>query len=290
MNIIITTDSSSDLPLEYVEKNNIQTLGLICHLEGQDYIDDFGKTLTYEEFYGKLRKGAMPTTSQINVYRFEDLFRKYVKEGKSIIHLSMSSKISGCYSSAIIAKKTIEEEIKGADITVIDTKSASIGEGILVYTAVEMLNGGASKEEIINWVEENKLKLHHWFIVEDLIHLKRGGRLSSAKANIGTLLQIKPLIYIDKEGNLENLSNIRGRKKAIKSLIDKFEENIIDTENLVVGISHGDCLSDALYLKEMILEKYNVKKVLINHVGPVIASHTGAGMLSLCFIGKDRVI
>lgn len=290
MDTVITIDSSCDLPLDYVEGNNIPALGLICHLEGKEYIDDFGKSITYEQFYGRIRNGAMPTTSQINVYRFEELFRKYVKEGKSVIHLSMSSKISGCYSSANIAKQLVEEEMKDADITVIDTKSASIGEGIIVYNTIEMLKKGASKKEIVDWVEANKLKVHHWFIVEDLIHLKRGGRLSATKANIGTLLQIKPLIYIDKEGNLENLNNIRGRKKAIKLLMDKFEENIIDPENSVIGISHGDCLEDALFLKEMILEKYNIKEILINHVGPVIASHTGAGMLSLCFIGKDRVV
>lgn len=290
MNIVITTDSSCDLPLEYVEKNNIPVMGLICHLEDKDYIDDLGKTLTYEQFYGSIRRGAMPTTSQINVYRFEELFKKYVKENKAVIHLSMSSKISGCFSSANIAKQLVEEEFKDADITIIDTKSACIGEGIIVYSAVEMLKDGALKEEIINWVEENKLKLHHWFIVEDLLHLKRGGRLSATKANIGTLLQIKPMIYIDKEGNLENIGNIRGRKKAIKELLNKFEENIETPENSVIGISHGDCIEDALHLKEMILKKYKVKEIMINHVGPVIASHTGAGMLSVCFIGKDRVI
>lgn len=290
MDIVITTDSSCDLPLEYIEKNNVPVLGLICHIEGKEYVDDFGKTLTYDEFYKMIRRGAMPTTSQINVFRFEELFKKYVKENMAVIHISMSSKISGCYSSATIAKQSVEEEFKDADITVIDTKGACIGEGILVQGAMEMLSKGASKEEIVGWIEESKLKLHHWFIVEDLIHLKRGGRISATKANIGTLLQIKPMIYFDKEGNLQNIGSLRGRKKAIKALLNKFEETIENSEDKVVGISHGDCIEDALYLKEMILGNYKVKDIIINHVGPVIASHTGAGMLSVCFIGKDRVI
>lgn len=290
MDTVIVVDSSCDLPLQFIQENNIPALGLICHLDGEEYVDDFGKTLTYEYFYERIRAGSMPTTSQINVYRFEELFKKYVKEGKSIIYLAMSSAISGCYSSAVIAKQSVEEDFKEADITVIDTKSASIGEGIVVYKAYEMLKNGATKEEIVNWVEENKLKVQHWFSVEDLIHLKKGGRLSATKANIGTLLQMKPILSIDKEGNLKNINNVRGRKKAIKSLFNRFEENMILDESTIIGISHGDCIEDALYLKDIILEKYKVKKVIINHVGPVIGSHTGPGILSVCFIGKDRAI
>lgn len=290
MNTVIIVDSSCDLPLQFIEENNIPALGLICHLDGEEHEDDFGKTLTYERFYKRLRAGSMPTTSQINVYRFEELFKKYVKEGKSVIYLAMSSAISGCYSSAVIAKQSVEDELKEADITVIDTKCASIGEGIVVYKAYEMLKNGATKEEIVNWVEENKLKVQHWFSVEDLMHLKKGGRLSATKANIGTLLQMKPILSIDKEGNLKNTNNVRGRKKAIKSLFDRFEENMILDESTLIGISHGDCIEDALYLKNIILEKYKVKKIIINHVGPVIGSHTGPGILSVCFIGKDRAI
>lgn len=290
MNTVIIIDSSCDLPLEYIEENKIPALGLICHLGDEEYEDDFGKKLTYDYFYDKIRNGVMPTTSQINIYRFQELFKKYVQEGKSVIYLSMSSKISGCYSSASIAKQTIEEEFQDADITVIDTKSASIGEGIICYNAIEMLKDGASKEKIVKWVEDTKLKVQHWFIVEDLMHLKRGGRLSATKANIGTLLKIKPIIYIDKEGCLQNLENARGRKKGIKMLMDKFEENIVNVEDAVIGISHGDCIEDAINLKEKILEKYKIKKVLINYVGPVVASHTGAGMLSICFVGKERIV
>ncbi|MCY6355188.1 DegV family protein [Clostridium sp. ZS2-4] len=290
MNTVIVVDSSCDLPLQFIQENNIPALGLICHLDGEEYTDDFGKTLTYEYFYERLRVGSIPTTSQINVYRFEELFKKYVKEGKAIIYLAMSSAISGCYGSAVIAKQLVEEEFKEADITVIDTKCASIGEGIIVHQAYEMLKDGSTKGEIVNWVEKNKLKVQHWFSVEDLMYLKKGGRLSAAKANIGTLLQMKPILSVDKEGSLKNTNSVRGRKKAIKSLFDKFEENMILDETTIIGISHGDCLEDALYLKDIILEKYKDKKIIINHVGLVIGSHTGPGILSVCFIGKDRAI
>ena len=230
MNTVIIIDSSCDLPLEFIEKNKIPFLGLVCHLDGKEYVDDFGKTLTYEKFYNRIREGCMPTTSQINVYRFYEAFKKYVEEGKSVIYLAMSSKMSGCYNSAVIAKQQLEEELGDVDISVVDTKSACIGEGLLVYYACEMLKNGATKNEIVDWVENNKINVQHWFIVEDLLHLKKGGRLSAAKANIGTLLQIKPTIYIDKEGNLVNISNSRGRKKAVKGLIDKIREKERETD------------------------------------------------------------
>lgn len=288
MNTIILTDSSCDLPLEIIEKNQIPFLGLNYHLSYGDYTDDFGKSLDYKKFYHSLREGEMPTTSQINIYRFYETFRKYVKEGKSVIYIGMSSAISGCVNCAIMAKNQLLEEMPNADITVIDSKGACIGEGILIYKAVEMLSNGYSKCEIVNWVEENKLKVNHWFIVDNLMHLKRGGRLSYTAATIGTILDIKPILCINGKGELINFNNIRGRKKAIKTLIKLFEENCLNPENQVIGISHGDCIEDALFLKELLTEEFKVKDVIINYVGPVIGSHTGPGMLSLCFFGKER--
>lgn len=197
----------------------------------------------------------MPTTSQINTYSFEKAFKKYVNEGKSIIYIGMSSAMSGCTNSAIIAKNQLLEEMPNADITIIDSKSASIGEGLLVLKAAEMRKNGYSKEEIINWLEENKSKMNHWFIVDNLMHLKRGGRLSYTAATIGTILNIKPIISINNKGELINTYSIRGRKKAIKTLIKLFEEHCFHPENEVVAISHGDCLDDALYLKELLLKE-----------------------------------
>ena len=288
MKTVIMTDSSCDLPLEFIEKNNVPFLGLTCHFKGKDYEDDFGKTFTYQEFYKGIRAGEMPTTSQINIFRFIELFKKLTDENISVIYLGMSSGISGTINSAMIARKSVIEQNKNADITVIDTKCACIGEGIVVYNAVNMLKNGASKDEIIKWVEENKMKVNHWFMVGSLKHLLHGGRISRTKAIVGTLIKVNPIIYIDDNGNLINVANIRGRRKAMSYLIEKFEEKVVDLENQTIMISHGDCIEDAKYIEKILKEKFNVKNTIINYVGPVIASHTGPDMLSVCFIGNDR--
>lgn len=287
-NTVLIIDSSSDLPLEYVEKNNLPYLGLSVHYNGNTYTDDFGKTLKYREFYNAVRNGALPTTSQINVYSFVEEFKKYVKMGKSIIYIGFSSALSGCVNNAKIAKELVLKDYKNADITIIDTKSACIGEGLLVYQCCEMLKNDASKDEIINWLNENKLKVDHWFVVDNLYHLKRGGRISGAAAVIGSLFQIKPILNINDDGGLVNVMNAKGKKQALRMLIDKFTEKAENPEDQIVGISHGDCMEDALLLKSMLLERFKIKKVIINHVGPVIGSHVGPGMVSLCFFVKER--
>jgi DegV family protein with EDD domain len=289
MGTVLLIDSCCDLPLKFVEKNNLASIGMICTIGGRDYLDDFGKTLTYEKFYDELRKQTIATTSQINAYRFCEVFKQYVQENKSIIYIGFSSGMSGTYNNAVMAKDMILDEYENADITVIDTKSASIGQGLIIYYAVEMLQNGCNKEEIVSWIENNKMNMNHWFIVESLEHLKRGGRISSAKAAVGTLLNIKPIITIDNNGNLINFTNIRGKKRALKYLIDKFRERIENPEQMIVGISHGDCLKDALLLEKLVRDEFGVKDVIINKLGPTIGSHCGPGMLSLCFFGNRRM-
>lgn len=289
MSTILFTDSSSDLPLEFITDNRINYLSLICHMKNKDYNDDFGKTLSYSDFYKNVRSGELPTTSQINTYTYIEKFKPYVENGDSIIYLSFSSGLSGCYNNAVIAKEMLLQEYKNADITIIDTKSASIGQGLLVYYANDMLKNGCSKDEVINWVEQNKLLVNHWFAVDSLTHLKHGGRISGTAATVGTLLDIKPIIFIGNDGKLVHISNVRGFKKSLNTLLEMFKDRIIDPEKQLIGISHGDCPEHALYLKEIIESNYHVKGFLINHLGPVIGSHTGPGMLSLCFLGKERV-
>lgn len=289
MSTVIFTDSSSDLPLSFIENNNIPYCGLTCHMNDGDYVDNFGKSLCYEEFYKRIRLGELPTTSQINIYLYMEEFKNLIEQGHSIIYLSFSSGLSGCYNNAVMARELILQDYKNADITIIDTKSASIGQGLLVYYANDMLKNGCSKEEIVNWVEENKLHVNHWFAVDSLTHLKHGGRISSTAATVGTLLDIKPIIFIDDDGKLVHVSNVRGFKRSLNTLLDMFEDRIISPETQVIGISHGDCPQHALYLKETLEKKYHLKGFLINHLGPVIGSHTGPGMLSLCFLGKERV-
>lgn len=288
MRTVIIADSCSDLPLNYVEEQNIPVVHFPFNFKGKEYHDDFGKTLSYKEFYDAVRAGEMPTTSQVNVQTFIDIFKGFVKEGHSVIYMAFSSALSGTYSNAVLARNILIEEYPDADITVIDTKSASLGEGLLVYYAIDMLKKGAQKQEIIDWVENNKLRLNHWFTVEDLGHLKRGGRLSGAAAFIGTVLSIKPVLHIDDEGRLIPVLKTRGRKNSLNTLADMLEERIVEPEKQVIAISHGDSLDDALYLKELVLGKVKVKDFIINNIGPVIGAHSGPGTVALFFLGEHR--
>ena len=288
MKPIIITDSCSDLPLEYIENNNIFTLGFSVFFKGKEFQDDLGKTLKYKDFYEGVRSGEMPSTSQINVQTYYETFKNYVLKDNSIIYLGFSSALSGSLNSAGLARTSLLEEFPDADITIIDTKAASLGLGLIVYYSNEMLKKGASKQEIVEWVENNKLKVNHWFTVDDLNHLKRGGRVSSTAAAIGTLLSIKPILHVDDEGRLIPVAKAKGRKKSLKALVDIFKERVINPEDQMIFISHGDSVEDALLVKEMILKETSVKNFIVNPIGPVIGSHAGPGTIALFFLGESR--
>jgi DegV family protein with EDD domain len=288
MKTVLITDSCSDLPLEFVEASSLQIMNLNVDFKGKECKDDFGKTIKYKEFYEALRAGEITTTSQINVQTYKECFKRNILEGNSIIYLGFSSALSGCINSANIAKTAILEEFSNADITIIDTTSASLGEGLIVYYTYKMLIEGHSKEEIINWVENNKLKVNHWFTVDDLNHLKRSGRVSNTVATVGTLLNIKPILNVDNEGRLISKGKAKGRKKSLRVLADMFFQKAINPEKQIVFISHGDCFEDAIFLKNLILQKSVVKDVIINNVGPVIGTHSGPGTVALFFLGDNR--
>jgi DegV family protein with EDD domain len=175
-----------------------------------------------------------------------------------------------------------------ADITVIDSKSASVGQGLLVYYACEMLKQGKSKQEIVDWIESNKLKVNHWFTIDSLEHLKRGGRISATSAAIGSLLEVKPVLHVSNDGSLNVVKKIRGRKKSIKTLFEEFKTRAINPEEQMIYIAHGDCIEDAEYLKSLILSETTPKDMVINSLGPVIGTHTGPGLVGLFFLGKER--
>ncbi|WP_459836400.1 DegV family protein [Clostridium carnis] len=290
METVIITDSCCDLPIEFIEKHNIDVMSIRVNFCGQDIPDDLGKTLKHKKFYDEIRKGEMPSTAQVNAFTFESAFRKHVESGKSVIYVGFSSALSGCINSAKIAKEIICEENKNADITIIDSKSASLGLGLIVYYLCELIESGISKEEAVNWVVNNKLKVNHWFTVDDLNHLKRGGRVSAAAAAFGTVLNIKPILHVDNEGRLIPLLKVKGRKKSIKVLAEKIKEKIIDPENQVVFISHGDCIEEANHLKDIIMNEIKVKDIIINNIGPAVGSHSGPGTIALFFIGENRNI
>lgn len=288
MKTVIFTDSCCDLPRSFVSENNIQVMPIRVNVNGEDIPDDLGKSISYEDFYTLIRKGEIPTTSQVNVNTFEESFRKFVEGGYSIIYIGFSSALSGCVNSARLAKETINEEIKGSDINIIDTKSASMGLGLIVYYAANMLKEGKDKYQIIEWVEENKLKVNHWFTVDDLNHLKRGGRISSTVAIVGTMLSIKPIMHVDNKGRLIPVLKVKGRKKSIRALKEELKRRIINPEEQIIFISHGDSLEEALHLKELILSEVKVKDVIINNIGPAVGSHSGPATIALFFIGNSR--
>ncbi|MDU2672024.1 DegV family protein [Clostridium hominis] len=286
--IILMTDSCCDLPYDFTEDNNLVVIPLRLTLGDMTIADDLGKTLKYEDFYKAVRGGEMPKTAQANVYEFEQEFEKHIKNGDKVIYIGFSSALSGTYNSANIAMEALKERYSDADISVIDSKCASMGLGLLVYYANNMLKEGKDKEEIVKWVEENKLKVIHWFTVEDLNHLYRGGRVSKATATVGTLLSIKPVMHVDNEGRLIPVEKARGRKKSLSALVNKLIEEIVNPEEQVVFISHGDCIEDVEYVKEKILEKINVKDIVVNHVGPVIGTHSGPGTVAIFYFANGR--
>lgn len=288
MSVKIITDSACDLPIQYVKENNIELVSLTVNMNGEFLIDDLGQTLKYEDFYRQIREGAMPSTAQVNVGTFEEIFRDLTKEGHSIIYIGLSSALSGTFNSANIARMGILEENPNADITVIDSLSVSLGEGALVYYLCEMLKSGCSKEEAVAWVEENKRKIIHAITVDDLNHLKRGGRISGATAAVGSLLGIKPTLLIDDEGKVLPGAKIKGRKKALKYIADEVKTKGVNLKEQTLFICHADSEKDAEELKRMILENIEVKNVIINSIGAVIGTHGGPGTLAAVFIGEKR--
>ena len=235
-----------------------------------------------------MRKGATPSTSQVNAHEFEEEFIKHVKNGDSIICITLSSALSGTFNSANIAKNNIIEEYPEAKIELVDSLSVSMGQGLLVLKACEMRDKGLSVEEIVTWIEENKRKIIHSFVVDSLNHLKRGGRISATTAAIGGLLNIKPALYIDDDGKVMQGEKIKGKKKVLKFLANEVKEKAINSENETLYICHGDCLEDAETLKNMILEEVKFKNIVINYVGNVIGAHAGPGVLAVLFLGKNR--
>lgn len=288
MAIKIITDSACDLKREYIDKNNIGLLSLILNLDEQIIKDDLGKSLSYEEFYNKMRQGATPTTSQINAHDFEEEFTKHIKNGDSIIYISVSSNLSGTFNSANIARNNLIEEYPEARIELVDSLSVSMGQGLLVLKACEMRDNGATIEEIVEWLEENKRKVIHSILIDDLNHLKRGGRISGATATIGGLLNIKPSAYLDDEGRLVQGEKIKGKKKALKFLANEVKERALETENEILYICHGDCLEEAEALRDIILQEVKFKDVIINYIGNVVGAHAGPGVLAAVFLGKNR--
>lgn len=283
---VITVNSTVDLPKEWLEERQVPVVPLHYTIDGQTYQDMTG--LTAKEFFAKLREGKMSVTSQVNPEEAKAALEPFLKEGKDILHLGFSSGLSGTCNSMKIAGEELQEEYPDATIIVIDTLCACLGEGLLLYKALQQKAAGKTIQETARWVEENKLHICHNVTVDDLHHLHRGGRISRATAVVGTMVKIKPIIHMDNNGTLQVIGKERGRKKSLNKIVEMSVEQARGWENDIVMITHGDCLEDAQYVASLVREKMRVENILINNIGTVIGSHTGPGVVAVFCMGNER--
>ena len=289
-NYVIVTDSAADLDQAMVDKLGIQVvpLSLTCG-EGETYLDyPDRRELDPHEFYERLRAGEVATTSAVNLAAARSTIEPLFLNGSDVLFLAFSSGLSSTCQTVRLAAEELMEVYPERKCYVVDTLCASLGEGLLVYLTAQKQKAGATLEEARDYAEENKLHLCHWFTVDDLQFLKRGGRISAATAMLGTMLAIKPVLHVDDEGHLINMSKARGRQGSIKALVEKMAELAIEPEGQTVFICQGDCQADADYLAGLVKERFGVKEVYIGYTGPVIGSHSGPGTLALFFVGKNR--
>lgn len=286
---VIITDSTTDLSQQMINDLEIEVIPLGFSVENESFLNySDNRDMLPEDFYRLMRDGKTIKTAQINIATFLSAFEKRLQENKDIFCVTLSSGISGTYNSAMAAANELRKKYKDNKIIVIDSKSASLGEGMLVYNAVMKKREGLSIDELEVWIEGNKNKLCHWFTVDDLMHLKRGGRISATAAAFGTLLNIKPVLHVDDAGHLVPVKKVRGRKSSLLELINMMEKTGINLDGQKIFISHGDCVDDAEFVAGTIRQKFNIGDVIINYVGPVIGAHSGPGTVALFFWGSHR--
>ena len=284
---LLFTDSGCDIAPDLLAEWGVKLIPLSFHLAGTQPETE-SPALSMEAFYQEMRSGSVFQTAAANSETFRSAFSPYLAEGYDVLYLCFSSGLSSTVNAANLAAKELTEEYPEQNIIVLDTLAASAGQGLLVYFAAQKAKAGASLQEVADDVLALRPRLCHWFTVDDLVYLKRGGRVSSTAAFVGGVLDIKPVLHVDDEGHLINMLKVRGRKKSISALLQKYEETAEDKENGVYFISHGDCLADAQALEAAIRTKYGNSAQLITYIGPVIGSHSGPGTLALFFLGNHR--
>ena len=282
----IITDTCCDFPDQMYDQLALEVVPLTLNFRGEEhnrFTEDFLKTL-----YNGMRHGETGSTAAVNPECWASFMEPVLQQEQDVLVLAFSSGLSTTYQSAVIAAQELQEKYPQRTVKVVDTLCASMGQGLLVYYACRKRDEGMELDALYQWCEQAKHQLCHWFTVDDLMHLKRGGRVSAATALVGTMLQIKPVLHVDKDGHLVNVSKARGRKASIEALVKKAQELGLPGENDTMFISHGDCLEDANYLAELLRTKCGVKEVVISYVGAVIGSHSGPGTLALFFLGSKR--
>ena len=282
----IITDTCCDFPTQMYQDLKLEVVPLSVLYKGVSYCEYTEDWL--KELFGGLRAGENTSTSAVNPEGWANVIEPVVAAGDDALVLAFSSGLSTTYQSAVIAAQELKEKYPDRTINVVDTLAASLGQGLLVWYAAQKRDEGMSLEELTAWCEEYKYKLCHWFTVDDLMYLKRGGRVSAATALVGTMLQIKPVLHVDDEGHLINVAKVRGRKASIEALAKKVGETGIPGANDTIFICHGDCLEDAQYLESRLKALYDTKNVFIYYVGAVIGSHSGPGTLAIFYLGDHR--
>ena len=286
MSYRIITDTCCDLWQQFYKELNTEVISLSVNFKGQTY-DSYSESWL-KDFYNGLRDGEVAQTAAVNPEGWKSVIEPVVAGGEDALVLAFSSGLSTTYQSAVIAADELMEQYPERSIRVVDSLCASMGQGLLLWHACKQRDAGLSLDELTAWCEDNKLHLCHWFTVDDLMYLKRGGRVSAATALVGTMLQIKPVMHVDNEGHLVKVSTARGRKGSLDALVKKFVETALPGENDTIFISHGDCKEDAEYVANKLKAEYGVKEAVIYYIGAVIGSHSGPGTVALFFLGDNR--
>ena len=286
---VIMTDSCCDLTDEMARELGIVVVPLSLEMGGQTYRNWLdGRDIAFQDFYSRIRAGETATTSAVSVGEFHDAMRPILESGKDILCVSFSSALSTTYQSSVIAAEELKDEFPDAKILTVDSLCASLGQGLFVYLCAQEQKKGKTIDEVKTFAEETKGRVCHWFTVDDLNHLKRGGRINAATALFGTMLAIKPVMHVDDEGRLIPVSKARGRKASLTALVDRMEATALDAANGTVFISHGDCEGDALLVADEITRRFGNRDIHLNYVGPVIGNHSGPGTVALFFVGSKR--
>ena len=285
MSYQIITDSCCDLTEAQLQQLQVSCANLTVLYKGENH-RNFSDPAAVKAFYDELREGVSATTAAANPDDWASLMVPALKEGRDVLVIAFSSGLSTTYQSAVIAAKDLQEEYPDRTINVVDSLCAALGQGLLVYHACRKRDEGMSIGDLTAWLETHKKNVCHWVTVDDLSHLKRGGRISATTALVGTMLNVKPIIHVDNDGHLINCAKVRGRKAALEYLAKKFAETSTDFDTVFIG--HGDCPEDAAALEALLREKHDIKEITTGYVGPVIGAHTGPGVLVVFFMGTQR--
>lgn len=289
---VLTCSSVADLPADFTEERNIDVMKYNLFLDGKEYLDDQGKSISNKEFFDQMRAGASPSTSMVSFERYMNFFRPYLEQGKDVLHLELSANLSGAHDNALRAARDLMKEFPDRKVIVVDTRSATGGYGLLVDLTEQEKEKGATIEEAAAFANNLKQQIQHWFVVGDLEYLRRGGRLSKASAMVGTMLNIKPVLSVDTGGRVTPVEKIRGRKKAVQSVLQHLKDSIEnDGDGQTIVVMHADDLDEAEQFADRIRDAVpGAKEVIVREFGPVIGAHVGPGALGAAFVGDGRPV